>query len=35
MLGTKESLNVAVALSVATYWLAAQEMAMAGAAVSR
>ena len=29
MLGSKQSLNVAVALSIATYWLRAQELACA------
>ena len=28
MLGSKQSLNVAVALSIATYWLRAQPVAM-------
>jgi tRNA G18 (ribose-2'-O)-methylase SpoU len=30
MLGNKESLNVAVALSIAAYWLRAKEIALIG-----
>jgi tRNA G18 (ribose-2'-O)-methylase SpoU len=35
MLGSKQSLNVAVALSIATYWLRARELAVPEAARSR